>query len=154
MSKFNLESVYKSLIAEVQDIISQVRNGGLSDSLSYHAWDSRGSITELPDDDLLGLVNWTFAENEGLCVIETGLLLSTINDENLFKEVRILDVIRNHCVDTNGYKQWRLIDKDTAQFYGQITVADFEVLPSGRSEVRNTRHIGIQFLMTANYNGR
>ena len=148
---YSLESIYKSMIAEIQVIIGQINMAGISSDLEYHAWDSRGDITELPDKDLLGLVDWTYSENGGLSVVTSGMMLSTRNDANLFKEVQILDVIRDHCVGPNGtYKTWRLYD-DYGEEYAQFQISDFEVMPSGRSEIRNTRHIGIELMKTANY---
>lgn len=147
---YNLTSVYKSLIAEVQEIISEVLSKGISDNLAYHAWDSRGDITELPDTDLIGLVDWTYAENGGLSTVSAGIMLSTRNDQNLFKEVAILDVIRDHCIAGPGkLRSWKIYD-DNGEHYTWFQVSDFEVLPSGRSEVRNTRHVGIELMKSAN----
>lgn len=147
---YTLTSVYKSLIAEIQDIIEDVKARGISENLAYHAWDSRGDITELPDTDLIGLVDWTYAENGGLSVVSTGIMLSTRNDQNLFKEVAILDVIREHCIREPGkMNSWRIYD-DSGEQYTWFQVSDFEVLPSGRSEVRNTRHVGIELMKSAN----
>lgn len=148
---WNLVSIYKSLVAEIQQMIQQIHTEGVSSNMTYHAWDSRGDVTELPDNDLMGLVDWTYSENGGLSVINTGIMISTRNDQNLFKEVEILDIIRDHCVDNNGYRTWQLKNPDTGEVYGTVQVSDFEVLPSGRSEVRNTRHIGIELKKTANY---
>lgn len=149
MTTFKLESVYKSLIKKIQEIITEIRDEDVSQDLQYHAWDSRGAVTELPDTDLVGLVNWSYSENGGLPIIEGGLILSTLYDENLFKEVKILDILRDHCVKEDHYLQWPLLD-DTGEEYGLLTITEFEVLPSGRSEVRSTRHIGIEFIKTSN----
>lgn len=145
MAPFNLTSLYKSLIKEIQVIITQVKAADISTDLDYYAWDSRGAVTELPNKDLIGLVDWTYSENGGLPVIEAGLLLSTVYDKNLFKEALIMDVIRDHCVDATGYKTWRLFNDENEE-YALMQVSDFEILPSGRSEVRNTRHIGIELI--------
>ena len=147
---YSLESIYKSLVAEIQEIIKDVKFQGISPDLGYHPWDSRGDVTELPDTDLIGLVDWTYAENGGLSTTTCGIMLSTRNDSNLFKEVKIRDVIRNHCVNKPGdFKTWRILDNNGEE-YTVFQVTDFEVLPSGRSEVRNTRHIGIELMKTAN----
>jgi hypothetical protein len=149
---YSLNSVYKSLIAQIQGIIEDVKASGISDDLQYHAWDSRGDTTELPDTDLIGLVDWTYAENGGLSVVNTGIMLSTRNDQNLFKEVLILDAIRKACVNTDrpgDYLTWKIYDNNGEQ-YTWFQVSEFEVLPSGRSEVRNTRHIGIELMKTEN----
>lgn len=147
---YSLHSIYVSLIAEIQNIITDCLTAGISTDLQYHAWDSRGDITELPDTDLIGLVDWTYAENGGLSTVSSGIMISTRNDENLFKEVDILDIIRNHCINLPGdYKCWRILDEDGEE-YTQFQVSDFEVLPAGRSELRNTRHVGIELMKTAN----
>lgn len=147
---YNLTSIYKSLIAQIKEIIQEAKDSGISNDLEYHAWDSRGEITELPDTDLIGLVDWTYSENGGLSTVNAGLLLSTRNDKNLFKEVQILDIIREHCVAKPGnFKTWKIYDDDGDQ-YTWFQVSDFEVLPSGRSEIRNTRHVGIELMKVAN----
>lgn len=147
---YSLTSIYKSLIAKVQEIIQDVQAAGISQNIQYHAFDSRGDITELPDTDLIGLVDWTYAENGGLSTVTSGLLLSTRDDQNLFKEVAILDIIRKHCVDKPGkFNTWRIYD-DNGEVYTVFQVSDFEVLPSGRSEVRNTRHVGIELMKAEN----
>jgi len=147
---YSLHSLYVSLIAKIQEIISDSLSAGISEDLQYHSWDSRGDITELPDTDLIGLVDWTYAENGGLSTVSTGIMISTRNDENLFKEVDILDIIRNHCVESSGHlKSWRILDEDGEE-YTQFQVSDFEVLPAGKSELRNTRHVGIELMKTAN----
>jgi hypothetical protein len=147
---YSLSSIYKSIIAEIQSIVEEVNSQGISDDLEYHAWDSRGDISELPNSDLIGLVDWTYAENGGLSTVSAGVMLSTRNDINLFKEVAILDVIRNHCVKKPGeYHTWKIYDND-GEHYTWFQVSDFEVLPSGRSETRNTRHVGIELMKAAN----
>lgn len=147
---YSLSSIYKSLIAKIQQIVQDVHAAGISENLQYHAFDSRGDITELPATDLIGLVDWTYAENGGLSTVSTGILLSTRDDVNLFKEVAIMDIIRNHCVKAPGnFNTWQIYD-DNGEAYTMFQVSDFEVLPSGRSETRNTRHIGIELMKTAN----
>lgn len=148
---FTMTSLYKSLIKEIQFIIADVLTNGISEDIQYHAWDSRGAITELPAGDLLGLVNWSYSENGGLPLIEAGLLLSTVYDLNLFKEAEILNVIRDHCWDSvnENYLTWRLFD-DGNDEYAKLQVTEFEILPSGRSEVRSTRHVGIELIKASN----
>src|SRR5216110_3213999 len=124
---YNLESIYKSLIAEVQEIVNEAIAGGVSSDIQYHSWDSHGDITELPNIDLIGLVDWTYSENGGLSTVQAGLLISTLNDENLFKMVKILDIIREHCVEKPGrFKTWRIYDENGEQ-YTWFQVSDFEV---------------------------
>jgi hypothetical protein len=145
-----LNSIYISLIARIQEIISEALSDGISTNLQYHSWDSLGDITELPETDLMGLVDWTYAENVGLSTVNFGILISTINDENLFKMVQMLDLIHNACVEKPGkYKTWRILDQNGEEIT-QFVVTDFEVMPAGKSELRNTRTVGIELMKTAN----
>lgn len=144
-SRFNLSTIYATLVVYIQSMIEDAINRGASTDLQYMAWDSRGDITELPNTDLIGLVDWTFSENEDhLPDIEFAILLSVVNDKNLFREVEILDVIRDACVSPDGrrYKIWTVKDENNEAFT-QLQVTDFSILPSGESEARTVRQVGI-----------
>ena len=149
MSSFSLESFYTSAIVVIQEIIDEAIATDLSSDISYYAWDSRGQETELPNHDLIGLIAWTYAENEGLPVIQFGILTSLVLDQNQFREVRLMDIIRNKFVGKSGdYKTFALYDPNTEEEYSQLQVSDFEVMPAGRSEVRSTRSINIEVIRT------
>lgn len=147
---FTIEAVYKSVILQVNSIIADCLALGISDNMEYYSWDSRGQETELPNKDLIGIIGWTYAENEGLPVIQFGLLTSLVLDINQFREVKVLDIIRNHFVGYNGdYKNIALVNADTGIEFSRLQVSDFEIMPAGRSEIRSTRNVGIEFLRTA-----
>ena len=144
---FSLESLYVSAIAEINVIIEQIKSQGISKDLSYYSWDSRGQETELPNTDLIGLMGWTYAENEGLPVVQLGILTSLVLDQNQFREVRVMDIIRNRFVGLDGdYKTIALVTPDLGREYGVLQVTDFEVMPAGRSEVRSTRNVAIELI--------
>lgn len=143
---FSLESLYKSLLRRIEEIRAQIISSGISTNMKYYAWDSRGEDTELGNTDLIGLVGWSYEENEGLPVIQAGVLVSMIVDQNQFREVRVMDVIRNSFVGSSGdFKTIGLFD-NTATEYGQLQVSNFEIMPAGRSEIRSTRNVAIEFL--------
>lgn len=147
---FNIESMYKSVVLEIEAIRAECLALGISADMEYYAWDSRGQETELPNIDLIGIIGWTYAENEGLPVAQFGILTSLVLDVNQFREVRAIDVIRNHFVGYNGdYKDIPLVDGTTGIEFSRLQVSDFEVMPAGRSEVRSTRNIGIEFIRTS-----
>lgn len=147
---FSIESVYKSAILAVNEIIAQAYAKGLTEDMAYHAWDSRGQETELPNTDLIGLIGWSYAENEGLPVIQIGILLSLVLDQNMFREVCILDIIRDKFVGPSGdYKTMRLVTADVGTEYALLQVSDFEIMPAGRSEIRSTRNVGVEFIRTS-----
>ncbi len=146
MSKYNLTSLYKSLILQVQKVIVDAHAADLTTDMIYYAWDSRGETGELPNKDLIGLSNWTFRENGGLWEIRAALTLSTYDDENLFRQMEILDVIHNYFGEE---VQVPMVDKDTGEQYTNLVVSDFDMLPTGQSERRNYLPIGIELLRTA-----
>lgn len=143
-SRFDLMTVYTTLVGKIQQIIAELKAEGIAPDIEYMAWDSRQEINELPNHDLIGLADWTFEEADHLPEIECGILLSVVNDLNLFREVQILDKIRSHCVHPikPEYLTWTVRDAANEPF-SQLTVTDFAILPSGESEARTTRQIGI-----------
>lgn len=146
---FTIESVYKSMILEIESIRAECLAKGISNNMTYYSWDSRGQETELPNEDLIGIIGWGYTENEGLPVIQFGILVSLVLDVNQFREVKVLDIIRNHFVGFNGdYKDIALVDGETGIEFSRLQVSDFEIMPAGRSEIRSTRNVGIEFLRT------
>lgn len=151
-SRFDLPTVYASLISKTQEIIENIKTAGISPDISYMAWDARQEVNELPNSDLIGVVDWTFAENDDhLPDIEFAILVSTSKDANLFREVEILNEIRKVCVHPSKpeYLVWTVRDIDNEPF-AQLQVTDFNVLPAGQSEARSVRQIGIS-LKRADY---
>lgn len=144
---FDLESLYKSLVRHVQDTIAVVKTAGISPDISYYAWDSRGEVSEAEHKDLIGLAGWSFHENGGLWEVRSGLTLSTYNDINLFREVKILNVIHDMWGENCKIA---MLDKDTGKEFTQMVVSDFDMLPGGGgAEQRNYRPIGIELLRTS-----
>lgn len=145
---FDLESLYKSLIVHVQKTITAVQDAGISPDLQYYSWDSRGEVAETDHTDLIGLAGWSFRENGGLWEVRSGLTLSTYNDQNLFREIRIMNII--HDMWGEGSKV-AMVDKDTGVEFTEMVVSDFDMLPGGgNAERRNYRPIGIELLRTSN----
>lgn len=146
---YNLSSIYKSLIIQVNKVITDAISNGQSSNLKYYAWDSRGETVELPSVDLLGLSNWTFRENHGLWEIRAGLTLSTYNDKNLFRQIDIVDTIHNYFGEET---QVPLIDATTGEVFSNLVVSDFDMMPTGQSERRNYLPVGIELLRTESGN--
>lgn len=151
-SRFDLPAVYTCLVSKVKEIISELKTQGISENIEYMAWDARQDTnTELPNTDLIGLADWTFSESDHMPEIECVILLSVVNDSNLFREIEIANVIRNKCVHVSRpeYLVWTVRDIDNKPF-SQLTVTDFTMLPSGESEARTVRQFGIS-LKRADY---
>ena len=144
-NRFDLPAVYACLLAKVNEVIARVKSKGISPNIEYMAWDSRQEVNELPNKDLIGVVDWTFAEGEDhMPEIEFAILLSVVRDANLFREVEILNEIRDVCVDKirPEYLVWSVKDTSNKTF-SQLKVTDFTIMPSGESEARTVRQVGI-----------
>lgn len=146
MSSFKISNIGKSLMRHVMDTVDHIRENSIAPSLEYYAWDSRGDEAELEPADLIGLAGWTFKENQGLWEIHCGLTLSTLNDENLFREMAIIDSIH----DFFGEDCKIPMRGDDGEEYTQLVVTEFEMLPAGHSEKRNYRPIGVTLRRTEN----
>jgi hypothetical protein len=151
-SRFDIPTVYATLVTKVKEIIDDLKTQGISEKIEYMAWDARQDTnTELPNVDLIGLADWTFDEADHMPEIECVILLSVVNDANLFREVEIANVIRNKCVHPirPEYLTWTVRDSENNPF-SQLTVTNFTMLPSGESEARTVRQFGIS-LKRADY---
>jgi hypothetical protein len=143
-SRFDIPTIYATLVGKIQEIIAELKAEGISPNIQYMAWDGRQEVNELPNIDLIGLADWTFEEADHLPEIECGILLSVVNDTNLFREMQIVNKIRNHCVHgvKPEYLVWTVRDEANEPF-SQLQVTDFAMLPAGQSEARTVRQIGI-----------
>lgn len=151
-SRFDLPTVYATLVAKVEEVRKRCVASGIAPELGYMAWDARQQVNELPNHDLIGVADWTFDETDlHLPLIETNVLLSVVRDDNLFREVEILNELRKACVHPTKpeYLVWTVRDKDNIAF-AQLQVTNFSVLPSGESEARTVRQVGIS-LKRADY---
>jgi hypothetical protein len=144
---FQISSIYKSLVRHIQDTIENIQTSGVSPDLTYHAFDSRGEDAELVSNDLIGLAGWAFEENGGLWEIRAGITISTINDENLFREIEIVDAIHDMFGEDCTIP---MRDPRTGEEYTQLVVTEFEMMPAGQSEKRNYRPIGLSLRRTSN----
>lgn len=142
---FDLESLYKSLIHAVMDVVDDCRQSGVSPDIQYHAWDSRSEVAEPPQVDLIGLDGWTFRENHGLWIVYAGITISTFNDGNLFREIQIVDKVHNHFGTGATIP---MLDKSTGAQYTQLAVTEFEIMPLANAEKRNYRPIGLELKRT------
>jgi hypothetical protein len=141
---FRVSNIYKSLVRHLTDTIAQARDDGVSSDLQYFPWDSRGDEAELPSTDLIGLAGWSFSENRGLWEIHCGITISTLNDENLFREVELVDAIHNLW----GEECPVPMRDDDGTIYTQLIVKEFEMLPAAFSEKRNFRPVGLTLRRT------
>lgn len=144
---FKISHIYKSVVRHVMDAVDNIRTDGLSADLQYFAFDTRGEKAELEHTDLLGVAGWAFDENKGLWLIRCGLNISTINDENLFREMDIIDSLHDYFGEECSIP---MRDGDTGEEYTQLVVNHFEMMPPLQSEKRNYRPIGLELLRTSN----
>lgn len=144
MSDFRLSDIQKSLVRHLVDTIDEIKARGISPDIDFHMWESRGDEDELAQRDLIGPSGWTFREDRGLWMINFGVTISTVNDQNLMREAEIADVL---------YDMWSegevvpLRDRNGQQI-SELVVNEFEMLVAGQSEKRNYRPFGLTLLRT------
>lgn len=143
---FKISNIYASLLKHLVASIDKAVADGVSADLQYYAWDSRGDAAELPETDLIGLAGWSFGENRGLWEIHCGITISTLSDENLFREVALVDVIH----ELWGEEAIIPMLDDDGNEYTQLVVKEFDMLAAGQSEKRNFRPIGLTLRRTSN----
>jgi hypothetical protein len=141
---FKISNIYKSLVRHLVDTIETTTD--VSSDLQYFSWDAADDIAELPTTDLIGLAGWTFSENRGLWEIHCGITLSTINDENLLREIELVDKIHDMWGEENPVP----LRDDDGNEIAQLIVKEFDLLPAGKSEKRNYRPIGLTLRRTSN----
>lgn len=150
---FKPSSVYACLVGKTKEIIDELVSEGISPNISYVAWDARQDLdVELPNTDLMGVVDWTLEENEDhLVEIEFAIIISVYKDANLFREAEILDKIYSKCVHPTRpeYLVWTMKDEENNPF-SQLQVTDFSIMPSGESEARTVRQVGISLIRADN----
>lgn len=143
---FRISNIYKSLVRHVVETMEEIQRRGVSTNIQYHDWDSRGDEAELPNVDLIGLSGFTFSENRGLWIVHCGITLSTMNDNNLIREIELIDVIHDYW----GEALTIPLRNDVGEEHSQLMVDEFEMLAAGTSEKRNYRSIGLALMRTAN----
>jgi hypothetical protein len=137
---FKISNVYKSLVRHLVETTEAAQS--ISPGLAYHSWDARNEEAELPNIDLIGLSGWTFKEDRGLWMVHCGITLSTVNDDNLLREVEIVDIVH----DFWGEQKIIPLRDDQGNEYSQLVVEEFDLLPAGQSEKRNYRPLGLELL--------
>lgn len=139
-----VSNIYKSLVRHLVNSIEGMQV--VSPNAQYFAWDTADDVAELPSVDLIGLAGWSFSENRGLWEIHCGITISTMNDENLLREIDLVDVIH----EAWGQDCSIPLRDDDGNEVAQLVVTDFDLLPAGRSEKRNYRPIGLTLRRASN----
>lgn len=139
-----VSNIYKSLVRHLVNSIEGMQV--VSPNAQYFAWDTADDVAELPSVDLIGLAGWSFSENRGLWEIHCGITISTMNDENLLREIDLVDIIH----EAWGQDCSIPLRDDDGNEVAQLVVTDFDLLPAGRSEKRNYRPIGLTLRRASN----
>src|ERR1044072_4099508 len=93
--------IYKSLIKHLLDVIAELNTAGTFGVIEYHDWESRGEEKDLPNHTLVGLDGFSFRENKGLWQIRVALAVSSFRDQNLLREIELIDEIHKRFGQDN-----------------------------------------------------
>lgn len=115
---------------------------GVSPDLEVFKFDAAGDTPELPENDLIGPYKFTVVNEDGLLVVTTQIVVSTLNDQNLFR----LDEIVNTVFDAfSPGSRHPLIDAKDGSPLGLLVSSDETVvLPVERAASRPVKSIAIE----------
>lgn len=141
-----LASIYKSIVRNTVDLISDINATMPGVDLRYQDWESRFDENALPKTNLLGVDGFTWEENEGMWLTRFGLALSSYRDANLLNEIDILDAI--HAWTGEG-KKVNILNPTTGELVTEMVVAAWQLAPMAQSQFRNYRTMSLELLRTA-----
>lgn len=141
-----LASIYKSIVRNTVDLISDINATMPGVALKYQDWESRFDENALPQTNLLGVDGFTWEENDGLWITRFGLALSSYRDANLLNEIDILDAI--HAWTGEG-KKVNILNPVTGELVTEMVVSAWQLAPMAQSQFRNYRTISMELLRTA-----
>lgn len=135
--------IYKSIIRNTMDLISQIGNTTGNQDIAFHSWDARVEEDKLPRQTLLGPEGFNFEENGGLWVIRYGLTLSTWQDVNLLDEIEIVGLIH----DATGEKtKVPLLSEVDGSEVGELICSAWVLAPGVQTSLRNYKSISVELL--------
>lgn len=141
-----LSSIYKSIVRNTVDLISDINATMPGVDLRYQDWESRFDENSLPKTNLLGVDGFTWEENNGLWVTRHGLALSSYRDANLLNEIELIDAIHAW---TGERKKLDILNPVTGELVGEFVVAAWQLAPMAQSQFRNYRTISLELLRTS-----
>lgn len=141
-----LSSIYKSIIRNTVDLISEINTTMPVEAVTYHDWESRFDENKLPNNTLLGIDGFTWEENRGLWTTRYGLALSSYRDANLLNEIEILDIIHSR---TGEKKKVNILNPTTGALVTEMAVTAWHLAPMAQSEMRNYRTVSIELMRTS-----
>lgn len=138
--------IYKSIIANVQTLISTISDTTGNRDIQYFSWDARFEENDLPRVTLLGPEGFTFEEDGGLWRIRYGLTLSTWQDANLLDEIEILGIIHEKTGERTKLPLFDETSPNVVEQVSELYCSHWEVAPGAQTSLRNYRSIGIELL--------
>lgn len=141
-----LSAIYKSIIRNTVDLISEINATIPGANVQYQDWESRFDENKLPNTTLLGVDGFTWEENRGLWLTRYGLALSSYRDANLLNEIEILDLIQTK---TGEKKKISILNPSTGELVTEMVITAWHLAPMAQSEFRNYRTISLELMRTS-----
>lgn len=137
------ENLYSSIIKVTQDIITSIRNEGISDTLQFFNWDASVEEKTIPKTDLLGIRHFNIWSESGILHMGAGFGVSTYEDANLFRHVQILARVFDAFQSSKSYP---LVEAIAGTKIGFMKVmAGTRVPPIFQTDVRQIQFVIAEF---------
>lgn len=138
-------TLYKSVLRAAGDLVKDIQNSVDPEAL-YWDWENRNDEDKMPRQTLVGVNGFHFHENRGLWLINFGLTLSTIDDDNLMREAEIIDMVHSRFGE---HQKISMLDPGDGTVISELVSTDFETMPMPPTQLRNYRTIGVELKRTS-----
>lgn len=141
-------NIFVSTVRIVSDLVDEIKTAGIADP-AFINYDSHSSVHEWPDRDVVGLAGFSFQIGTHDILVSAMVAVSTVNDTNLFRHHKILDLLVDKLLPTRTHS---ILNADTGAKVGWMVVTDgTEVRPAERTESRPLQYVMVSFLTSVTY---
>ena len=110
-------------------------------------FDAFSTMTKLPEADCIGIKNFSWVEENSLLEIEVFFVVTTFNDENLFRHHKILDLWTPRLVVEQKIKVYDANASPLQELGWLVAIDGTSVLPmASNDETRNFQFISVSFV--------
>lgn len=139
-----MKDLYLHSQASLFSLLDQIRTdlNLTAPTMQLFKFDAAGEEAKLPENDLIGPFRFTVTNEGGLLTITAQIVVSTLNDTNLFRLDEIVNEVFNRFTPDARYP---LLNAKTGAPLGVLIVSDeTTVLPIERSNSRPVKSVAVE----------
>lgn len=123
-------------------VLAFARAFGLSRSLVIFDFDAHATLEELPENDLIGIMEFSLGSDTGMLTTETMIVISTNDDLNLGRLRKFIGELFDQLQPGATFS---VVDADSGIAIGNLKIMDgTQILPVARSRTRPFQAIAIR----------